>query len=392
MKNIAIDGREANVKNRVGINVYAFEVIKGIYDLTTKNKELNFTILLPEKPIDEMPMPRENWQYKVVSPKTMWTQWGLPIHLFLNKKNYDVFFTPSHYAPRICPVPYISSVMDTAYLDFPDQFKKSDTIKLTKWTEYSVHNARKILTISEYTKKEVLENYDIKEKNVFVAYPAVDHLETKYSKTKIEMFLKKHKIKQPYFLYVGTIQPRKNLEKLVEAFEIYCRMSASENLHQRNKLGRQNKNEKAQLVIAGKTGWLSEPIMNKISNSPFKKRIIVTGFVSEDEKSGLYENATATILIGLKEGFGIPPLESMQFGTVPIVSNTTSLPEVVGKAGFLVDPNNTKEIAHKMQKAYQLTLKEKAHYRKLAREQSKKFSWTQSAEIILKEILEVVET
>lgn len=387
--NIALDGNEANVTNRVGSNVYAFEILTNLEKISRDNLSLSFTVLLSSSPHDEFPAERQGWKYKVVLPKKLWTQWALPIHLFLNKNKYDVFFTPGHYAPRISTVPYISSVMDLAYLEYPEQFKKNDLMQLTEWTKYSIKKAKKIIAISKFTKNKIVEIYNKKPQDVVVAYPNIIFPE-KSSHRLFKKFLKNNKIKQPYILYLGTIQPRKNLIKLIEAFEIFCRSEASKQLEVKRKNSKNTtKNQATQLVIAGKIGWLADDILKRISNSPFKKQIILPGFVPDSIKKSLYQKAECSVLVGLYEGFGIPPLESLSVGTIPIVSSTTSLPEVVGEAGIQVNPNHSRSIAKAFMEIWSATSKKKAFFKRKAKEQVAKFDWEKSARIVLNTIQEV---
>lgn len=390
---IAIDGREANTQSRVGSNVYAFEIIKSLYKIAEKMDNLEITILLSKPKMDDMPHERNNWKYLSFGPEKFWTQWALPIHLFKFKNNYDVFFTPGHYAPRISAIPYVSSVMDTAYIDYPNQFKKTDAIKLTKWTNYSVKNAKKVIAISNYTKQEIIKNYKKNSDDIVVAYPGNDLNKLKIKPSESYSFLKQNKIAQPYILFVGTIQPRKNIIKLIEAFEIFNRMKAGRALKKLNSkstnISVQKDQKKVKLILAGKVGWLADKIIKRINDSPLKSRIILTGFVSQKEKQILYKNAFASCLVGTHEGFGIPPLESLNFGIPPIVSNSTSLPEVVGDAGFMADPRNSQDIANKIWEVFSLTTKEKGMFRKLARDQVKKFDWEDSATKILNTLIEI---
>lgn len=383
---IAIDGNEANVNNRVGSNVYAYEVISALVKLATKNKDLQLVILLSTSAIKDMPK-AANVRYEVITPQKLWTQFALPIHLFFNRHAYDVFFTPGHYAPRVSSVPYVSSVMDLAYLRYPEQFLKKDLIQLKDWTEYSVKHARKVIAISEATKKDIVKFYGKKSSDIVVAYPAI-HPPVNVSKNRLKNALKKYRVDSPYILYVGTLQPRKNLERLIEAYEQLCRRIASQKLEggARKRLP----DDPPQLVIAGKIGWMAEGLVERIKSSPFSKSIGMTGYVDEESKSALISGAECLVLVGLYEGFGIPPLEAMSLGTVPVVSNTSSLPEVVGKAGVTVNPENTTSIADGLLKVMTLTAKQKAQYRKEARVQMKKFDWNQTAETILGVLKEVV--
>ena len=383
MIKIAIDGNEANLTNRVGSNIYAFAILTELYKLTDNRKNIDFTVLLSNKKLGDLPKIRANWHYMIIGPHKFWTQWALPIHLFLHQKDYQLFFTPSHYAPRISAVPYISSVMDLAYLHYPEQFRPNDLLQLSSWTKYSVKNARQIITISKFSKKEICKYYHRLEKDIIVAYPSFQFTETA-PKQEIKNFFKAHKIKHQYFLYLGTLQPRKNIIGLIVAYEEFLRKLAALNLKIKNKHHRQI--NEPNLVIAGKIGWLAEETLARIANSPFKDKIILTDFVEEKFKRALYQNAIASLLLSFYEGFGIPALESMQAGTIPIVADNSSLPEVVGQAGLLVKANDPHAISNAMLRVYQMPHKEVLKYKTAMYRQSKKFSWKESAKIILKNL------
>ncbi len=383
MIKIAIDGNEANVKNRVGSNTYAFAIISELYKLTENRKNIDITILLSSKKLNDLPKTRIGWRYMVIGPSKFWTQWALPIHLFLHQNDYKLFFTPSHYAPRISSVPYISSIMDLAYLHYPKQFRFNDLMQLKNWTKYSVKNARKIITISKFSKKEIQKYYHVAEKDIVVAYPSFQFGESAPIE-EVRNFFRTNKIRSKYFLYLGTLQPRKNIIELVTAYEEFLRKLAATNLKIKNKNQRQI--GEPDLVIAGKTGWLADEILARIANSPFKEKIILTGFVEDKFKKALYQNAIASLLLSLYEGFGIPALESMQTGTIPIVANNSSLPEVVGSTGLLVKANDPHEISNAMMRVYQMPHKELLKFKTAMHRQSKKFSWHEAAKIILKTI------
>jgi len=381
MLKIAIDGNEANVKNRVGSNTYAFAILNELYKLTANRKNIDFTVLLSSKKVADLPKTRDHWRYMIIGPSKFWTQWALPIHLFLHQKDYQLFFTPSHYAPRIAAVPYLSSIMDLAYLHYPEQFRPNDLLQLTSWTKYSVKNARKIITISKFSKQEICQHYHRLEKDVVVAYPSYQFSEAA-PRQEIKNFFKANKIKNQYFLYLGTLQPRKNIIGLIAAYEEFLRKIAALNLQTKNKNQRFIK--EPNLVIAGKIGWLAEETLARIANSPFSDQIILTGFVEEKFKKALYQNAIASLLLSFYEGFGIPALESMQAGTIPIVANNSSLPEVVGRAGLLVKGDDPHDVSNAMLQVYQMPHKELLKYKTAISRQSKKFSWKDSAKIILK--------
>lgn len=375
MYHFAIDGNEANVTQRVGSNVYAFELLVALEELTRGKEEYHWTVLLSSSCLADLPAERKGWRYKVVKPRPFWTQLGLPMHLFLHQKTYDVFFTPGHYAPRVSAVPYISSVMDLGFLRFPKQFRKKDLLQLKEWTRYSVKHADRVLTISQFTKDSVVKEYRLKPENVFVAYPSLPEIPEKTAKVPATWIKNELGITQPYILYVGTLQPRKNLVRLIHAFEQFSE-------HYKKK-------EQPQLVIAGKIGWLANDTLKAVERSRFRERIHLLGYVTDAQKVALYRKSCCAVLIGLYEGFGIPPLEAMAAGTLPIVANTSSLPEVVGDAGFQVSPTDTEELATTFGKIFGLKAKERAALLKKGRLQLNKFSWKDSAQIILDQLIQV---
>jgi len=259
---IGIDGNEANVKNRVGSNVYAYQLLWQMYN---QNSRVKYKIYLKDKPLDDLPKETEYWQYKVLKPKFLWTQWRLPMELYLTSEKPDLFFTPGHYAPRFCPSPTVISIMDLAFLRYPEQFKKSDRYQLVNWTKYSIQKASHIFTISQFTKKEIIHFYKYPRDKITVTYPGVENIKYQGSKCKYKN----------YFLYIGTLQPRKNIIRLIEAFKTL-----------NNKL-----------VIVGKKGWLYDDIFNKVKELGLEDKVIFTGFVDEQEKIALLQNAARLLFL-----------------------------------------------------------------------------------------------
>lgn len=402
---IALDGNEANVANRVGSNVFAFELIREIERQTRLQTDVNLTVLLSEPPLPDMPVARSGFEYLVVPPARLWTQWALPIHLFWHKQDYDVLFTPGHYAPRFSSVQYVSSVMDLAFLKFPSDFKKSDQLQLKAWTEYSVKRASKVLAISEFTKKEIVKLYGKPQSDVEVVYPSVA-LTEKYSSKRFERFLRTHQITGPYILAMGTLQPRKNLLRLIEAFEnvggdIATNPALPRPLHDLAKPMRKALIGKStgahlktplKLVLAGKVGWLADEIIQKVNQSPLKDQIVLAGFVPDDLKLPLYQHAVCTTMVSPYEGFGIPALEALTSGSIAVVANTSSLPEVVGQAGILVNPTNPGSIANGLLQALHLTAKERGRLIRLGKQQAKQFSWHTAATLVLHILKQVAKT
>src|SRR3989344_3849006 len=140
---IGIDGNEANVSARVGVGSYGFELLRQFAGFRVQG--LGFSIYLKENPRGDLPKRTESWSYREIGPKPLWTQIALPFDLFTHRPRPDVFFTPTHYAPRFSPVPTVITILDLSYIYFPHMFHKEDLYKLKSWSRYSVRDAVKVL-------------------------------------------------------------------------------------------------------------------------------------------------------------------------------------------------------------------------------------------------------
>ncbi len=373
---VAIDGNEANCAGRVGSNVYAFEILRALEKITARaRRQFQITVFLASKPELDMPPERSGWKYKVVGPRVAWTQLGLPLYLFVHQMDFDVFFTPGHYAPRWCAVPFVNTVMDLAFIPYPELFRARDLYKLENWTRYSVKHAQKVVCISRFTRGEVRKYYGRALSDLLVAYPALSGKPLRLSAAASRQILRDLHVGPKYFLYLGTLQPRKNIVAMIEAFE---------------KLHEDKRFVDYQLVLAGKNGWLTGEIEKKIMSSPVSQKIVLTGFVSEVQKAALLSHAMATLNLGIYEGFGIPSLESLAYGVLPIVANNTSMIEVVGVAGLGVNPFRVSSIAKAMVTAACMTATARARWARLAVRQIQKFSYERSADLILTLLTKVV--
>lgn len=366
---IAIDGYEANVSQRLGSSQVAYELLKSLEKIDIKNE---YTILLPEKPLDDLPKSREGWKYKILRPKKLWTKIALPLFLFSNKKKVDLYFSPTHYLPQYCPTKKIVTIFDLSFLHFPEMFEKGDLWKLTNWTKYSILNADHIITISNSSKKDIISAYKVSKEKITVAYPGYDREKFNPpaggSKIKINYMKKKYKIKRSYIIYIGTLQPRKNLLRL---FEVVARI------------------KDLNLVVVGKgrgegrQGWKYEEILDSPAKLGIKERINFSGFIPTDDLAYLISGALAFIQPSLYEGFGIPVVEAMACGTPVLVSNVSSLPEVVEGVGLTFDPYSLDQMEMAI-RTISSDAKLRQKYSKLGLEQAKKFSWDKMAKTVLK--------
>jgi len=364
---IGIDGNEANVEKRVGIGEYAYQLLSQFSKLT--GQDIKFLIYLKEKPRKDLPEESKAWRYRVIKPGKLWTQWRLPLDLFLHTPRPDVFFSPSHYAPRFSPVPTIISVMDLSYVYFPELFQKKDLMQLRSWTAYSIKNAKKVLTISNSSKNDIIKEYNIPSNKVVVTHlgikKAINLSPHIYSMNELKT---KYGLSNNFVLFVGTLQPRKNISRLIEAF---------------------SKVKDLDLVIIGRKGWLYEDILETPKKLGIEDRVKFLENIGDDELPLFYKNAIMFVFPSLYEGFGLPVLEAMKYGCPVITSNVSSLPEAGGDAVLYVNPEDVDDIVRKMKEL----VNDKKLREKLVKkgyDQVKKFSWEKTARETLKVLEEVV--
>ena len=185
----------------------------------------------------------------------------------------------------------------------------------------TIKNCYKIVVISQSTKQDLIRYYHVPENKIMIIYPPFPKMNNNQQKPKIQ-------IKKQFILYLGTLEPRKNITLIIKALHQLKSMSLFP----------------YQLIIAGKKGWGFKEIFDMVYEFGLEKEVVFTGYVSDAEKKYLYKHADLFIYPSLYEGFGIPPLEAMHYGCPVITSNTSSLPEVVGNAGLIINPYNVEAL------------------------------------------------
>ena len=373
---ISIDGYEANVEHRVGIGRYAYEILTRMYAIRKEDlfySHIFFRVYLPQAPRSDMPRETSWWTYHIVKPKKLWTFIGFPFALIRDKPKADVVFSPTHYIPRFVSASRVMSIMDCSYLSYPELFKSKDLHQLVHWTKYAASHAKLIFTISEFSRNAIIKAYRVNPRRVVVTYPGLVTLNL--TKQHMQQVDKKYAIAKHYILSVGTIQPRKNYERLIEAFALFLKKN-------KQKFG------VIDLVIVGKKGWLYNEILHAPKRYGVEKQVKFLDFVPDSDLPTLYKNALCFALPSLYEGFGLPVLEAMAQGCPVVVSNSSSLPEIAGKAGVYVDPKNVESIASGLLTAVRQRNLIQGRIRvKKGLDQVSKFSWDKAA----KETLDLLE-
>jgi glycosyltransferase involved in cell wall biosynthesis len=363
---IGIDGNEANIKNRVGVGQYAFNLLKNLYSIDKKNQ---YIIYLKKLPLSDLPKENLNWHYKVFGPQKFWTKIALPIHLYFQKEKLDIFYSPSHYSPQFCPCPTIPTIHDLGYLQFQSQFTRKDLYQLINWTKQSIKKATQIITVSNFSKTEIEKTYKINSQKITIAYNGVENPPKIDTKTEQKILSSYNLRSKNYYLYLGTLKPNKNIPFLISTFAKYLRSNIDD--------------LKPNLVIAGKKGWLFNEIFTTVKKENIESNIVFTDFIDESQKWTLYKHAKALIMPSLYEGFGIPVIEAMKSNTPIISSNITPLKEVIENNGFYFDPTDQQDLVDQIIKLEKLNSLEIKKITDKAKIRADFFSWTNTAKSVI---------
>jgi glycosyltransferase involved in cell wall biosynthesis len=290
---------------------------------------------------------------------------SLPLELF-GLGRADILLFPNFISwPSLLRKKRVVVVHDVAFLYFPEFTQSKNLAYLRKQLRKSLQRASKIVTISESTKNDLIKEYSVPSDKITVVYCAVDHnIFNPKSSDQFESVLKKFNLPRDYFLFVGNLEPRKNLGGLLKAY------SQSYGQHKTALV----------LVGGGKWAWNNSGFhdqLKQLENLP----VYTPGFIDDDDLAALYTNAKAFVYPSFYEGFGIPPLEAMASGCPVICSNTSSLPEVVGNAAITLSPKDTEGLARAMvDVSSNESLRQKMIKDGLVR--AKKFDWEKSANIL----------
>lgn len=371
---IAIDLRSLSEGRRSGVEEYVLNVVQSLFKIDNINTYFLFKSGFKNQPaVADFFYTGNN---KVIEKKIKTANrllnlslklWREPL-LDLVSGKPDIFFMPNiNIGPISDRCKKIITFHDLSYEIYPEHF----SIKRRLWHKFidprkRAKEAYKIIAISESTKNDLINLYNISPEKIKVIYSGVDDKfqPVLWSDVRLERIKQKYHLPDFFVLYFGAIEPRKNIIGLIKAFE-------------QLKDGHSDKRN-LKLVIAGIKGWLFDEIIKTARDSRYASDIIFTGFIENQDKLYVYNLASVFVYPSFYEGFGFPPLEAMACGLPTITSNVSSLPEVVGNGAIMVDPYNADEITQAMDlclsnEDLRLELREKGLT------QAKKFSWQKTA-------------
>jgi len=272
-------------------------------------------------------------------------------------------------APPFAPCPVVTTIHDLAFEHIPETFKRRSFLQLRLTVRRTARRAAHIVTPSEFSRQDVIKTYRIAPERISVTpEAAAAHFAPVEDGRMIERTKQRYGINGDYILAVGSIQPRKNLPRLIRAYASLRRKRPEGNL--------------PQLVFVGKQAWLYAETLRALGESEVKNQTLLTGYVPEEDLPALYSGALCFVYPSYFEGFGLPPLEAMACGAAVITGNRTSLPEVVGDAALTVNPFDEEELAAAIGK-----LIDDENLRALLQrkgvERAAQFSWRQTAQLTL---------
>lgn len=316
---IGIDASRVAGRRLTGTERYSERIIAGILN---QDQSDNFCLYVNSRtPLPVELITRVNARQVNIPFPRLWTH--LRLSAEIARHPIAALFVPSHVVPPIHPKATVVTIHDLGYLYEPEAHPAWSRRYLDWSTRWSVFAARKVIAVSGATRDDLIERYRVPPDKIIVIPHGVDERFRSrcIEDSQVVARLERLGVRVPYLLFLGTIQPRKNLVRLIAAFD---RMAESY--------------EDLSLVLAGGVGWLSRPIIEATERSPNRKRIVMTGYVADELLPALYAGASVAVFPSLFEGFGIPAAEALASGTPVVASNRGALPEVVGEAGVLVDP------------------------------------------------------
>lgn len=334
---IAINTRTLIKDKLEGIGYYIHELLRRLVKM---HPEHDFFFFF-DRAYDDQFIYGPNVTPIVISPQArhpiLWYIWfEHAVNRALNKYKIDLFFSPDGHLCLQTKVPTILTIHDLAYKHFPGMIPSLALRYYERYLPLFAKKAAKIITVSEFVKKDIQDQFNIKPNKIIKIYNAATEGYMPFDRQKIERVRQLFSQGKPYFFYAGAIHPRKNIIMLIKGYEKF----------------RRNTNCSYPLILAGRMGWLNAELEDYHKKSEYKNDIVFLGRVSKEDLNKLMAAAFAFCYISKMEGFGIPIVEAMNCHIPVIASNKGSLPEVTGDAGIIVDPENLQEITDAMTVLY----------------------------------------
>lgn len=352
---IAIDASRTTVAHRTGTENYALQVIRSLLALESPHR---FVLYFRDTPPPDLFPERPGVSRRVIPWPRVWTHMRFSLALWRDRP--DVTFVPAHTLPLWFPGPAVVTVHDLGYVYFPDAHPDPARRYLEWSTRHSVRRATRIMADSLATAKDLAAHYGVSENRITLVYPGVDQTLARVTDpVDLAAVRARYGLPGRYLLFIGTLQPRKNIARIVQGYVRWTATQAAPDVA---------------LVLAGPQGWLYDPAWTEGIAG-----VILPGYIADEDIAALYSGALALVFPTLHEGFGFPVLEAMRCGTPVITGNASSLPEVAGDAAILVNAREIDEIAGAMDRVINdKTLRSDLVVK--GYRQAERFTWQRTAE------------
>ncbi len=358
---IAIDAHSVGT-GLGGNESYATHLIEALAEIDAAN---DYTLYVTRREAVERFTNRwPNFAVRTTLPHTPLIRIPFTLSGELRKNPVDVLHV-QFTAPPFAPCPVVVSIHDLSFEHLPQTFKRRSRTQLRITVRRSARQASQVVALSEFARSDIINTYGVRsEKVTAIPLAAPSHFGPVEDENELQRVRQTYGIKDDYILSVGSIQPRKNLSRLIAAYSRLRRAQPGRKL--------------PQLVLVGKCAWLYDETLRTIKELGVSDAVILTGYVPEVDLPALYSGALCFVYPSYFEGFGLPPLEAMKCGAPVIVGNKTSLPEVVGQAGMLVDPFDVNDIASAIEKVISDS-NLRSHLRLKGLERASLFDWQETA-------------
>jgi glycosyltransferase involved in cell wall biosynthesis len=367
---IGIDASRANRFPRSGVEWYAFNLIKELYRLDTSNRYFLYT---PSKLSEDLQPTTVNFEEKILNwPfKRFWTLGRMGLEMFFHKP--DILFVPSHTFPLVGGKKNIITWHDIGYERYPENYSHWDLASLKQGIKNALKMADKIVSVSEFTKSEMVRIYEIDPDRIRVIHLGCDHQFWRpIEPDQVKEFLIKHNLNLPYFIFIGRLSLKKNLLGLIRSYNAF----------------RKKINRPFNLILVGSETFNNHEIEEEIKNSPYGEEIKKMGWLPSADLPVLLSGAQAMVFPSIYEGFGLPSVEAMSCGCPVIASNSSALPEIISSAGLYADAHDVDGFADQMLKIIQdQNLRAELITKSLKR--AEEFSWEKCAKQTLQLLEEI---
>lgn len=372
---IAVNTRFLLADYLEGYGYFVFESLKYI---VKSHPEHEFTFIF-DRPYDQRFIFSPNIIPVIAGPPArhplLWKYWyDVKIPAVLKKYSAEIFLSPDGICSLTTNVPQCIIVHDLAFLHYPSHYKGSHLRFFKKYIPKFLQKAQSIVTVSKFSKKDIVQQYKTDPKKITVVYNAAKEIFRPVTAEIAVTVKKKYTDGKEYFLYVGAIHPRKNLVNLLKGFSIFKK--------------RQQSNLK--LVIVGRLAWKYDSFILDLKKYKYRHEVTLLGYVSEKELAEIMASSYALIYPSLFEGFGVPVLEAMKCDVPVITSSGSSMEEVAKEAALYADPKSFEDIADKMMLIYKDEKLRKELIEK-GRSTAQEYSWQQSGELLWQVIQNAVD-